>query len=63
MGVGFDGVHIVDEDGNAVVLSLPYHCFTYNTYSDDESYVHCLLTMIVLTINCTQGGNVFLHGV
>jgi len=38
VGVNLDGVHVIDDDGNFIRLSLSYDEFTYNSYEsqDDE---------------------------
>jgi hypothetical protein len=38
VGVNLDGVHVIDDDGNFIRLSLGYDEFTYNSYEsqDDE---------------------------
>eukprot|EP00045_Choanoeca_perplexa_P013959 m.160933 g.160933 ORF g.160933 m.160933 type:complete len:459 (+) comp16513_c0_seq4:77-1453(+) len=41
VGISFDGVHIIDEDTNKTLLSLPYHNFTYNVYMDDDTGATC----------------------
>jgi len=41
VGVNFDGIHIIDDAKDQLLVSLPYDQFSYNTYTDTESGNMC----------------------
>jgi hypothetical protein len=37
VGINFDGIHILDDAKNSLLLSQPFSKFSFNVYQDEET--------------------------